>query len=149
MKRFLALFIVIALLTGIFAGCTPDNEPITPGTVNNGTEPTATLPPIEEREVIDITMAVNTQTPDAEASHVHAYILENYKINLIVQEYNSENWETQLTLMLAEDNLPDIICNIGMDCFINSNTNFCVKDTTQQAINRCFNLPNGTKINLK
>ncbi len=115
MKRFLALFIVIALLTGIFAGCTPDNEPVNPGTVNNGTEPTATLPPLEEREVIDITMAVNTQTPDAEASHVHAYILENYKINLIVQEYNSENWETQLTLMLAEDNLPDIICNTGMD----------------------------------
>lgn len=74
----------------------------------------AGLPDSTDWEVLDITMAVNTQTPDAEATHLHEYLLENFKINLIVDEYNSENWKTQYTLMFAEDSLPDIVCNTGM-----------------------------------
>ena len=111
MKKLFAAILTVAMLAGLLAACgpVPTDPPLTVPTV-----PTTTLPPVEEREVIDITLAVNTQTPDAEATHLHAYILENFKINLVVTEYNSENWKEQLTLMLAEDNLPDIISNTGM-----------------------------------
>ena len=114
LKRLFAAFLTVIMLAGLLAGCqTVDPNPTdNPGTT--AAKPTETLPPVEEREVIDITMAVNTTTPDAEATHLHAFILENFKINLVVTEYNSENWKTQLTLMLAEDNLPDIISNTGL-----------------------------------
>ena len=110
MKKLFAAILTVAMLAGLLAACgpVPTDPPLTVPTV-----PTTTLPPVEEREVIDITLAVNTQTPDAEATHLHAYILENFKINLVVTEYNSENWKEQLTLMLAEDNLPDIVSNTG------------------------------------
>ena len=114
LKRLFAAFLTVIMLAGLLAGCqTVDTNPTdNPGTT--AAKPTETLPPVEEREVIDITMAVNTTTPDAEATHLHAFILENFKINLVVTEYNSENWKTQLTLMLAEDDLPDIISNTGL-----------------------------------
>jgi len=117
LKKLLAAFLAVIMLVGMLAGCgKPDDEPNSGNNDNQQTPPPSTdpLPEMEEREVITITMAVNTQTPDAEATHLHAYLLENFKINLEVTEYNSENWETQLTLMLAEDNLPDIISNTGM-----------------------------------
>lgn len=113
MKRLFAVLLTLAMLAGLLAACGP--APTDPPPTDPPTVPTTTLPAMEEREVIDITLAVNTQTPDAEATHLHAYILENFKINLIVTEYNSENWKTQLTLMMAEDNLPDIISNTGMN----------------------------------
>ena len=110
MTRLFAALLTVALLAGLMAGCGPvGTEP----TLTVPTIPTTTLPPMEEREVIDITLAVNTTTPDAEATHLHAFLLEEFKINLIVTEYTSENWKEQLTLMLAEDNLPDIISNTG------------------------------------
>lgn len=110
MTRLFAALLTVALLAGLMAGCGPVGpEP----TLTVPTIPTTTLPPMEEREVIDITLAVNTTTPDAEATHLHAFLLEEFKINLIVTEYTSENWKEQLTLMLAEDNLPDIISNTG------------------------------------
>ena len=112
MQRLLAAFLTVVMLAGLLVGC-GDNTQTEDPTNPPATAPEETLPPVEEREVIDITLAVNTQTPDAEATHLHAYILENFKINLIVTEYNSENWDTQLTLMMAEDNLPDIISNTG------------------------------------
>ena len=106
MKKLFAAILTVAMLAGLLAACgpVPTDPPLTVPTV-----PTTTLPPVEEREVIDITLAVNTQTPDAEATHLHAYILENFKINLVVTQYNSENRKEQLTLMLAEDNLPDLM----------------------------------------
>lgn len=111
MKRFFAALMTVAMLAGLLVGCGPvEPDP----TLTVPTVPSTTLPPMEEREVIDITLAVNTTTPDAEATHLHAFLLEEFKINLIVTEYTSENWKTQLTLMLAEDNLPDIISNTGM-----------------------------------
>ena len=111
LKRLFAALLAVTMLAGLLAGCVPaEPDPTDPP----ATIPSGTLPPVEEREVITITMALNTTTPDAEATHVHAYLLENFKINLEVTEYNSENWKTQLTLMLAEDNLPDIICNTGL-----------------------------------
>ena len=100
MQRVFSVLLMIAMLALLPCGCL--------AAAADG------LPPMEEREVITMTMAVNTQTPDAEATHLHAYLLENYKINLDVQEYNSENWKAQFTLMFAEDNLPDIISNTGM-----------------------------------
>ena len=112
MARLFAALLTVAMLAGLLAGCVGPEGP--EPTTTAPTVPPTTLPPVEEREVIDITLAVNTTTPDAEATHLHAYILENFKINLVVTEYNSENWKTQLTLMLAEDNLPDIISNTGM-----------------------------------
>lgn len=124
LKRLFAAFLAVTMLTGILTGCN-NNDAADPsgGTKDavaslpseDAKDNAASLPPMEEREVITITMAVNTETPDAEATHLHAYLLENFKINLEVSEYNSENWETQLTLMLAEDNLPDIISNTGMN----------------------------------
>jgi len=111
MSRLFAALLTVAMLAGLLAACGP--PPTDPPPTAAPTVPPTTLPPVEEREVIDITLAVNTQTPDAEATHLHAYILENFKINLVVTEYNSENWKEQLTLMLAEDNLPDIISNTG------------------------------------
>jgi putative aldouronate transport system substrate-binding protein len=111
MRRLFAAFLTVVMLAGMLVGCggpqgeDPTNPP--------ATAPKETLPPVEEREVITISLALNTQTKDGEATHVHAYLLENFKINLEVTEYNSENWKDQLTLMLAEDNLPDIICNTG------------------------------------
>lgn len=119
MKRLFAAFLVVTMLAGLLVGCTPADKNPTDGSnsqVSNGddTIPTGTLPAVEDREVITVTMAVETETPDAEATHLHAYILENFKINLEVTEYNSENWETQFTLMLAEDDLPDIVSNTGM-----------------------------------
>ena len=116
-KRLIAAFLTVIMLAGLLAGCqTVDPKPTDkPGTTTaKPTAPTETLPPVAEREVIDITMAVNTQTPDAEATHLHAFLLETFKINLIVTEYNSENWKTQFTLMMAEDSLPDIVSNTGM-----------------------------------
>lgn len=110
MSRLFAALLTVAMLAGLLAGCVPvEPDPTNPP----ATIPSGTLPPVEERKEITITMALNTDTPDAEATHVYAYILENYKIRLEVTEYNSENWKTQLTLMLAENNLPDVICNTG------------------------------------
>ena len=117
MTRLFAALLTVALLVGMLAGCGPaTKDPNNANTPNSGesNDPVEALPPVEEREVLDITMAVNTRTPDAEATHFHDYLLENFKINLIVDEYNSENWDTQFTLMLAEDNLPDVISNTGM-----------------------------------
>ena len=96
LKRTLVTFLTLAMLIGILAG-------------------SGALAEEPARDVLTITMAVNTQTPDAEATHLHKYLLDNFQINLEVTEYNSENWKTQLTLMLAEDKLPDIICNTGMN----------------------------------
>ena len=112
LKKLFAAFLAVTMLAGLLVGC---GGPVEPDPTNkpNPTVPPTTLPPMEEREVIDITLAVNTQTPDAEATHLHAFLLENFKINLVVTEYNSENWADQRTLMLAEDNLPDIISNTG------------------------------------
>ncbi len=101
LKKLLATFLAFAMLAVLPVSCL-------------ATTTAAGLPDSTDWEVLDITMAVNTQTPDAEATHLHAYLLENFKINLIVEEYNSENWKTQYTLMFAEDNLPDIVCNTGM-----------------------------------
>ena len=96
LRRTLTLLMTLVMLAGVLAGC--------------GASAAS-----EDREVLTMTMAVNTQTPDAEATHLHAYLLENFQINLDVTEYNSENWSTQFTLMLAENNLPDIISNTGMN----------------------------------
>lgn len=112
MKRLFAVLLTLAMLAGLLAACGP--APTDP-TQKDPIIPTTTLPPVAEREVIDITVAVKTDTPDCEAAHTHAYILENFKINLIVDEYNSENWDQQLTLMLAEDDLPDMISSSGLE----------------------------------
>lgn len=123
-KRLLTALLVASMSASVLAGCDSASDDPTGGKAQSSSKADQSsenetsgdaLPSMEEREVITITMAVNTETPDAEATHLHAYLLENFKINLEVTEYNSENWETQLTLMLAEDNLPDIISNTGMN----------------------------------
>ena len=96
LRRTLVMLLTVVMLAGALASCGASAA-------------------TEDRDVLTMTMAVNTQTPDAEATHLHAYLLENFQINLDVTEYNSENWSTQLTLMLAENNLPDIISNTGMN----------------------------------
>ena len=96
LRRTLVILLTVVMLAGALASCGASAA-------------------TEDRDVLTMTMAVNTQTPDAEATHLHAYLLENFQINLDVTEYNSENWSTQLTLMLAENNLPDIISNTGMN----------------------------------
>ena len=68
----------------------------------------------EEKELITVTLAVNTQTPDPESTHIVKYLEDNFKIKLKVLPFKSDDWSQQLTLMMAEDNLPDIVCNLGM-----------------------------------
>ena len=68
-------------------------------------------------EVIDVTMA--GPLPSGLEDWTKVVLIENFKndlgINITCQFYNSEDWSTQLTLMIASDELTDIVGNAGMN----------------------------------
>ncbi len=68
-------------------------------------------------EVIDVTMA--GPLPSGLEDWTKVVLIENFKndlgINITCQFYNSEDWSTQLTLMIASDELTDMVGGAGMN----------------------------------
>ena len=68
-------------------------------------------------EVIDVTMS--GPLPSGLEDWTKVVMIENFKnelgINLTCNFYNAEDWQTQLTLMIASDELTDIVGNAGMN----------------------------------
>lgn len=109
LKRLLAMALSVTMVAGSLTACGNTNEGKTTSDQVSSEEKET-----EELEEITITMAANTITPDSEATSIHKYIKEKFKINLEITEYNSDAWDTQFTLMMAGDELPDIVTNLGM-----------------------------------
>ena len=68
-------------------------------------------------EVIDVTMS--GPLPSGLEDWTKVVLIENFKndlgINITCQFYNSEDWSTQLTLMIASDELTDMVGGAGMN----------------------------------
>ena len=68
-------------------------------------------------EVIDVTMA--GPLPSGLEDWTKVVLIENFKndlgINITCQFYNSEDWSTQLTLMIASDELTDMVGGASMN----------------------------------
>ena len=109
LKRLLAMALSVTMVAGSLTACGNTNEGKTTSDQVSSEEKET-----EELEEITITMAANTITPDSEATSIHKYIKEKFKINLEITEYNSDAWDSQFTLMMAGDELPDIVTNLGM-----------------------------------
>ena len=68
-------------------------------------------------EVVDVTLS--GPLPSGLEDWTKVVMIENFKnelgINITCQFYNSADWQTQLTLMVASDELTDIVGNAGMN----------------------------------
>lgn len=73
------------------------------------------LPVLAEEEPVVITVTGYCTNPtNVDNFLYHKYLEEKFNVDLQCNFFSQDAWETQLTLMLADDSLPDLMLNVNM-----------------------------------
>jgi len=106
-KRMLALLLALCMVTGVFVGCTPESSD------NHGN--IQVDPNDYEFQKCEVTISGPQGATDEWGETVMVKTMkEKFGVTLNCQPYPDDAWKTKLSLMLAEDELPDIIVNAGL-----------------------------------
>ena len=68
----------------------------------------------EDTEPITINVATLSRSVPAEERYMTEYIEKTFNVDLVWTEYSSEAWNTQFSLMLTTNELPDLFMDVNM-----------------------------------
>lgn len=111
MKKILALILALCLVMSMLAGCGNSSENVE----DTGEKKDVVSSEGYEYQDVEITISgPQGATDDWDSTVLVQTMKEKFGVSLICEPYPTDAWSTKLSLLLAEDDLPDLVVSSGL-----------------------------------